>query len=185
MLETGSPITRKVALGAFVGNAPVMRPDYLGLWPWTGCCNGQTFNRLTQCCCKGAIVAKSAQVGTGVRVCTKGGTPFGDDTLFPDHQWIEIDTTSYGFWPRGFPFGHYGQVQEPDPYAGSGHCREVKVTACDYDIAEFRHRVHEFWGLEAAYPGVYIYGIRDCRHVSNASVNYATMAARGSGCSLP
>jgi RHS repeat-associated protein len=132
----------------FIGNRPSDRVDMLGLWrwPWQGCCgkNKITYNKITECCCNGKVVRKTA-VDTGV---TKVGYEPGESHFPPAHHWLEWSPPSDPDDPGSADSngqGNPGRVSVPaikvviPPWESPQPKKEtIKLSPCDYDFAALR-----------------------------------------------
>ncbi len=132
----------------FTSNDPIMFVDVFGLfrWPWQGCCNGEKYNGLTECCCVAnkrvrngtGELLKDKNIDTGVSLCEASITwsPLPWDVF---HKWIEFSdhSASIGFGPGG--------VSSPDSYSGrsDAKCKPVKLSPCDVNIENFRNNVRD------------------------------------------
>ena len=170
------PIEEKggVGLYGFVGNDPVNRWDLLGQL----CCHGKKYNMFTECCCGGTVRSRKA-VGTNVKVCTKYGrtVTVGDIStdlggIIPEHRWIEMGNTSFGFWPVGIRFND-SYVDRPGKV-----CEEIMLSPCLYDIELFKAALLSF---TSHYYPPYHEKINNCVVWVYVAVSYAKREAK-TGC---
>ena len=151
----------------FVANDSLDATDYLGLFHAGGwgscCCNGRTLS--------------ARPFSTGVMICT------GRSTKYPiDHEWLEYDGTSAGFYPSGNPIASRGRVDSPDTtYANSDdkHCRHVKLSPCDYNHEVFLNMLKQVVSESQADPDLYVPGISDCFWWVDTMIKIAKSRARG------
>jgi len=191
--ETGRWLSRDplgeeggLSLYGFVGNQPVTQVDKLGRNIFKGCCNGISFNRLTQCCRCGKIYSKLAVVGTGVLDCYRPPGMLGHS--YP-HAWLRVPTSSYsvGFYPGSSnPFGGPGQLDSPDEAAQetidagmtTAWCKEIKLSPCSYDPERFKKLVKLWRSGPFSY---YFYGFHDCRHFARYAIKKAAYESTYNG----
>ncbi|OQB93714.1 MAG: tRNA(Glu)-specific nuclease WapA precursor [Verrucomicrobia bacterium ADurb.Bin118] len=175
-----------LSLYGFVGNQPVTQVDKLGRNIFKGCCNGISFNRLTQCCRCGKIYSKLAVVGTGVLDCYRPPGMLGHS--YP-HAWLRVPTSSYsvGFYPGSSnPFGGPGQLDSPDEAAQetidagmtTAWCKEIKLSPCSYDPERFKKLVKLWRSGPFSY---YFYGFHDCRHFARYAIKKAAYESTYNG----
>jgi hypothetical protein len=174
-------------LHAFVRNAVTVRCDYLGMWPWTGCCNGLPYNRITHCCCRN-VVASRLPVPTGVFSCKEPG--------LGGHRWLQIGGWAAGFYPSGSMWLSRGAVEIPDHHASTDpasdpRCEPVKRNPCHTDFSAFRLQVKLKAladSIECPYPSsspscglIYTFPTYTCENYAFALAQHATVAASGGG----
>ena len=173
---TRDPIEEQggVGLYGFVGNDSVNRWDLLGQL----CCHGKKYNMFTECCCGGTVRSRKA-VGTNIKVCTKYGrtVTVGDIStdlggIIPEHRWIEMGNTSFGFWPVGIRFND-SYVDRPGKV-----CEEIMLSPCLYDIELFKAALLSF--TSHYYPPCHE-KINNCVVWVYVAVSYAKREAK-TGC---
>ena len=175
-------------LQAFVGNDPATRHDYLGLWPWTGCCDGQAFNRLTHCCCCGGTPSGQGGPGcnvlsrlpqdTGIRMVCLYESPFSL-VFAPKHCYIEAPGLmggSAGFYATGI------RSPEQPVYANNtpGYDRRVttigNLSPCSFNLKAMRDFIKAKVGEPPPWYNVYTY---NCRHWAMDMLGGALNAGKG------
>jgi len=145
-------------LYAFVGNNPVGRIDYLGLF----CCDGKWYNPITHCC-RNKRIYREAFVPTGLKTCS---APTQTQPMV-DHVWIEADGWSAGFYPNGATDGSLpGQVQYPDPAVNrpNKRCNPVTLNPCQHDLDCFKNCVDAFVNRTESNPPNYHYLFYNCQN---------------------
>jgi hypothetical protein len=176
-------------LYGFVVMSPVNSVDYLGMWtwPWSGCCGGRSFNRLTQCCLDGAVHGRWETRTSDIRSCR--GSIDGSSV---HHFWIELGPSyGLGFATEGSIFGSWGKVRddvrtgyvrraESTDWLGDftditkKFCRVVSYRPCATDIERMKGCIRREMGRSYWY----VVGARDCRWWVVYALNICRMDAR-------
>ena len=157
--------------------------------PWTGCCNGQRYNRITHCCCRNRVVSRSWRP-TGIRICRAPSLTYGN--WIPDHAWVEWGGAGGSVGFTGAPrFGGIGMGTVNSPVSNryirhrNKVCRDIYASPCDHDFLRLRSIARLVAQIEAANnPRLYIPGVRDCRHVARDFVARVLFHPRGAGCTV-
>ena len=173
----------------FVGNQPVDRVDILGLrqWPWQGCCDGQTYNRFTKCCCcngqtirnggAGCKILEKKEIETGVVTHKWTGISTPDGT--PMHQWIVWDGGSADANATAI-FSQPGDGIVRSPALGvmtPNTATLLKLSPCEYDFKKLNTCLTRIAGEK---NGQY-FGYCD----DFVSFMISTCKAESKGCTMP
>lgn len=154
----------------YVHNGTVNRVDPLGLWewPWTGCCKGKSYNKITHCCRKDVVWSRFTTIATGVKKCTAQALSYG----FVEHAWLEtpsgaIDVVADASAPASGILGSTGIIGNASGYVGgTKKCTEVKIPPCIIDKDKFLSELASLMGSyqSGATTWWYVVGVHDCRH---------------------
>jgi RHS repeat-associated protein len=177
-------------LYGFVNNDPVNKWDKLGKqmglpipnsgqiarsflsWtpPWTGCCGGKSYNRITHCCRKNTIFHRLESIPTNsdkekrVRVCYAGAHSHKK----VDHMWLEGPFGSIDVVADDDIFGSIGRIGEASDYVNKDKiCSDMFIFPCSCDVESFLDKLEEkvnYWKGPGKNSWYYVAGTSDCRH---------------------
>ena len=189
-------------LYTFIRNEPVAHSDTLGLMVKTsplpatgGCCGTQRYDPSSQCCCNSTTVKNRDPVDTGVSICKgyiKGDLLWG---TVSSHTFLTCGGTGFGLYAMSHVRGGNsckainddGVIKNndldvypdnPNPQNGETYsiCTPIKLSPCDYDIAQFAKCICAF-NQPNYNPGYMIVGWNCSSFASNA-VNHCKDPAK-------
>ena len=173
-------------LYSYAENSPTLKTDPLGMLPWCGRCNGQAFDKLTHCCCRGHVTSR-VSIPSGVRICHRWVGAFkGPIPGFVPHTWVEWPGGSAGYSQNsGTPY--VSSPEDAGMYVDNPgkSCHDVLVMPCEVDISNLWDSLRSLAGYYQRHPPPgYILGFRDCRWFALKLVDEAKYADRSRGCTV-